>query len=178
MHGDVFTQLSLVIVAAAGISLLMRFLKQPYIMGYILTGIIAGPSLLNLIESKESFDTFSEIGIALLLFIIGLELSASVVKRLGKSVILTAMTLLFTVGTLGYVFAVAFFDFTVTEAVIAGLALFFSSTIIIAKVLSDKKCTGIYSGSRQNRKPPVRNQYRPGCFGVPKHQHHLERIYL
>ncbi len=138
MHNDVFTQLSLVIAFASVVALIMRILHQPLIMGYILTGILVGPSVFDLIHSKEAFDTFSEIGIALLLFIIGLELSVAVVKRLGKPVILTALALLSTVGTLGYLLGVAF-HFTQQEAILTGLALFFSSTIIIAKVLSDKK---------------------------------------
>ncbi len=138
MHNDVFTQLSLVIALASVVAIIMRALHQPLIMGYILTGILVGPSVFDLIHSKEAFDTFSEIGIALLLFIIGLELSVAVVKRLGKPVILTAIALLSTVGTLGYLVGTAF-HFTQQEAIITGLALFFSSTIIIAKVLSDKK---------------------------------------
>lgn len=107
-------------------------------MGYILTGIIVSPTFLHLIEEKEAFETFSEIGIALLLFIIGLELSIKVVKRLGKPAFLTAFAILGSVGTLGYLVGNAF-NFTQTESIIMGLALFFSSTIIIAKVLSDKK---------------------------------------
>lgn len=138
MSGDVFAQLSVVIVVAAGVAMIMRLLKQPLIMSYILTGIIAGPALLNLIEAKHAFETFSEIGITLLLFIIGLELSLTVIKQLGKPVFLTAGAILLSVGTLGYLLGVAF-HFTVMESVIIGLALFFSSTIIIAKVLSDKK---------------------------------------
>ncbi|MEO7904988.1 MAG: cation:proton antiporter [Candidatus Saccharimonadales bacterium] len=138
MTADVFTQLSLVIVVAAAVAMVMRLLKQPLIMGHIITGILVGPSLLNLISAKDAFATFSEIGIVLLLFIIGLELSMSVVKRLGKPVFVTGAAILLSVGTLGYLLGVAF-HFTTIEAVIVGLALFFSSTIIIAKVLSDKK---------------------------------------
>ncbi len=138
MHGDVFTELSLVIVIAATVAMIMRFLRQPLIMGYILTGIVVGPSVLKIVQSKDAFETFSEIGIALLLFIIGLELSAAVVKRLGKPVILTALALLLTIGTIGFLVINAF-GFSRTEAVLVGLALFFSSTIIIAKVLSDKR---------------------------------------
>lgn len=139
MHGsDVFAQLSLVIVVALIVSIVMRLLRQPLIMGYILTGVIVGPSFLHLIEEKEAFETFSEIGIALLLFIIGLELSVSTVRRLGKPAISTALALLLTVGTIGYVLGVLF-HFTQTESILIGLALFFSSTIIIAKMLSDKK---------------------------------------
>ncbi len=136
--GDVFTQLSVVLVVAVVMALIMRRLKQPLIVGHILTGILVGPSMLHLIEDKHSFETFSELGIALLLFIIGLELSVSVIKRLGKPVFLTAAAILATVGTIGFLVGTAF-HFTTTEAILLGLALFFSSTIIIAKVLSDKK---------------------------------------
>lgn len=136
--GDVFTQLSVVLVVATLMALLMRKLKQPLIVGHILTGILVGPSMLHLIEDKHSFETFSEIGIALLLFIIGLELSVSVIKRLGKPVFLTAAAILATVGTIGFLIGTAF-NFTSQEAILLGLAMFFSSTIIIAKVLSDKK---------------------------------------
>lgn len=138
MHNDIFTQLSLVIVVAAAISLIMRLLRQPLIMGYVITGIVVGPSFLNLIHGHDAFTTFSEIGIALLLFIIGLELSITAIKRLGKPVFITAFSLLGTIGMIGYLVGTAM-GFTLTEAIITGLALFFSSTIIIAKVLSDKK---------------------------------------
>lgn len=136
--GDVFTQLSVVLVIATVMALIMRRLKQPLIVGHILTGILVGPSLLHLIQDKHSFETFSELGIALLLFIIGLELSVGVIKRLGKPVFLTAAAILTTVGTIGFLVGTAF-HFTSQEAVLLGLAMFFSSTIIIAKVLSDKK---------------------------------------
>lgn len=137
MHGDVFLQLSIVLVVAALMSLVMRFFRQPLIIGHIITGIIVGPSIFNLIDDHVSFDTFSDIGIALLLFIIGLGLNAGVIRRLGKVVFLTALSLFLVVGTTG--FGVAhLFHFTLTEAVIIGFSLFFSSTIVIAKILSDK----------------------------------------
>ena len=138
MLGDVFTQLSIVIVVAAVIAYIVRFFKQPLLIGYILAGIVVGPSLLHLIDDKHAFETFSELGIALLLFIIGLELSVSVIKKLGKPVFLTAAALLASIATLGYLVGAAF-QFLPVESLLVGLALFFSSTIIIAKVLSDKK---------------------------------------
>jgi Kef-type K+ transport system membrane component KefB len=138
MLNDVFTQLSLVIVVAGVVSIIMRILKQPLIMGYIITGILVGPTLLHLIHEKDAFETFSEIGIALLLFIIGLELSIATIRRLGKPVFITAFALLGVMVSIGYLVGTAM-NFTTTEAILTGLALFFSSTIIIAKVLSDKK---------------------------------------
>jgi len=138
MHGDAFIQLSVVIVLAAVMAVIMRWLRQPLLIGHILTGVIVGPSVLALLDEKTLFQVYSEIGIALLLFIIGLELNAAVIRRMGKVVIVTALTLLATVGTAGFIMALLF-DFNRTEAIIMGLAVFFSSTIIIAKVLSDKR---------------------------------------
>ncbi|MFZ2544867.1 MAG: cation:proton antiporter [Candidatus Saccharimonadales bacterium] len=138
MLDGVFAQLSVVIVIAAIIAYVMRLLKQPLIVGYILTGILAGPSVLHLISDRVAFEAFSEIGIALLLFIIGLELNVKTIRRLGKPVLLTATTLLMTIGTIGFLVGTAF-EFTLTESLLIGLVMFFSSTIIIAKVLSDKK---------------------------------------
>lgn len=52
MELSIFTQISLVVAVAAALSILMRLLRQPLIMGYILTGIIVGPSLLNIVQAK------------------------------------------------------------------------------------------------------------------------------
>ena len=137
MELSVFTQISFVIAVVALVSLLMRLLKQPLIMGYILTGILVGPSVFNLVSAREEFETFSEIGIALLLFIIGLGLNASVIRSLGKVSVATTGLLMLMVGGVGY--AVGWLlGFPPTTAAILGLALFFSSTIIILKMLSDK----------------------------------------
>ena len=137
MELSIFTQLGLVIAIAAIIAIIMRLLKQPLIMGYILTGILVGPSVLNIVHAGEVFETFSEIGIALLLFIIGLGLNAGVIKSLGKVSLVTAGAILLLVGSLGYGTSLLL-GFDQMSAVFIGIALFFSSTIIILKVLSDK----------------------------------------
>ncbi len=138
MDTSIFTQLSFVIGIAAVVALVMKWLKQPLIMSYILTGILVGPSVLNLVDAKEAFESFSEIGITLLLFIIGLGMNAGVIKSLGRVSLLTASVLLGVVGTLGYVVSLAL-GFNTETSLILGLALFFSSTIIILKALSDSR---------------------------------------
>lgn len=137
MH-DVFTELSLVIVITTAVSLFMRFIKQPLILGYILSGLLVGPSALHLIHSTDTFNAYSKLGIALLLFIIGLGMNIAELRKLGRVVVLTAMASLITIGTLGFA-ASSLMGFTRTESIVVGLALFFSSTIIIVKILSDKK---------------------------------------
>lgn len=139
MHIDsVFNELSLVIVVTAVISIIMRLIKQPLILGYILAGLIVGPAGFGLIHSTEMFETFSGIGITLLLFIIGLGMSVTELKRLGSVVLLTATTTFLAIFSLGFASA-TILGFSKTEALITGLALFFSSTIIIVKILTDKK---------------------------------------
>ena len=59
MQNDVFGQLSLLIVLAAAIAMVMRALRQPLIIGHIITGIIVGPSVLGLIHDRSAFETFS-----------------------------------------------------------------------------------------------------------------------
>lgn len=134
----VFNELSLVIVATVGVSVVMRLLRQPLILGYILAGILVGPAVLGLIHSTELFEAYSSLGIALLLFIIGLGMNVGELKRLGKVVIITTLASLSVVGTAGFA-AGTLLGFSKTEAIIVGLALFFSSTIIIVKILSDKR---------------------------------------
>ncbi|HEY0965361.1 MAG TPA: cation:proton antiporter [Candidatus Saccharimonadales bacterium] len=139
MHEQhIFAELSLVFVIVALVAGLMRYLRQPLVLGYILTGILVGPLALNLIKSKEAFEGFSEIGIALLLFIIGLGMNVNVIRSLGKVSLLTAAAILVPIGGLGWLIGHAV-GFDNTTALVVGLALFFSSTIIILKALSDKK---------------------------------------
>ncbi len=135
---SVFSQLSLVIIVTAAIALFMRLIRQPLILAYILAGLLVGPSVLGLIQSPELFEVFSEIGIALLLFIIGLGLNVSELRKLGGVVTFVATVTLFTITLVGFGTS-SLLGFSKTEALITGLALFFSSTIIIVKILSDKK---------------------------------------
>ncbi len=138
MQHDLFLELSLIIAVGSGIALVMRLLRQPLIIGHILTGIIVGPSVLSLISSAETIEVFSKIGIALLLFIIGLGLNPKIVREVGKvTLIAGAFQIIFT-GLAGFVVG-ALFGLSTTESVVIGTALSFSSTIIILKLLSDKK---------------------------------------
>jgi Kef-type K+ transport system membrane component KefB len=138
MHESIFAELSLVIAIATAIALFMRIIRQPLIIGHILTGIIVGPSVLHLVQSADTIEVFSSIGIALLLFIIGLGLNPRVIKEVGKvasfaGVLQVIVTAAFAWGG-GIILGLSR-----TESVFLGVALSFSSTIIILKLLSDKK---------------------------------------
>lgn len=134
---DIFLGISLVILVVLVISFIMRILKQPLIIGYIISGIVVGPLLLNILPEGETMTTFAEMGIAFLLFIVGLHLSPKVVKEVGGISLITAVgQVIFTIS-IGFALALAF-GFTKTTSIYIAIALSFSSTIIIMKLLSDK----------------------------------------
>jgi len=135
-----FLEVGLVIGLATLVSFLVRFLKQPLIIGYILTGIIVGPSLLNLIGSTDTIALFSHMGIALLLFLVGLGLSPKVIKEVGVVSLITGIGQVIFTTLLGFAIA-TLFGFSLLSSLYIGLALSFSSTIIIMKLLSDKNDT-------------------------------------
>lgn len=140
MDSTVFTQLSFVVAIVVIVSLIMRALNQPLIMGYILTGVIVGPDFLHLIHDQEAFHSFSVIGITLLLFIIGLGLNTNVIGSMGKVSLVTSTAVLPIFAALAFAACKLLGFDTITSAVLS-VALFFSSTIVVLKALSDSKET-------------------------------------
>ncbi len=122
---SIFSELSLVIVVTAAVSILMKVIRQPLILGYILAGLIVGPTFLNLIHSTELFQAFSSLGITLLLFIVGLGMNIGELRKLGKVVMLIASASFFSILLLGFAIS-NLFGFSKTEALIIGLCLFFA----------------------------------------------------
>jgi len=127
--------------------LIMHILKQPLIIGHIITGIIVGPTLLGIVDvhSEELMEVFSKIGIALLLFIIGLGLNPKVIKDLGKVSIVVGGSQVVITALIGGLLA-GVFGYDLVPSLAIGVALAFSSTIIILKLLSDKKEHGRLHG--------------------------------
>ena len=137
MH-SIFAELSLVIAVGVGISLIMRIIGQPLIIGHILTGLLVGPAALNLIKYPDTIQVFSDFGIALLLFIVGLGLNPRIIKEVGKIAGFIALFKVLLTTIFGFAIAKSF-GYQNTAALYIGLGLSFSSTIIILKLLADKK---------------------------------------
>jgi Kef-type K+ transport system membrane component KefB len=138
MQSNVFTALSVIIVIASLMALIMRLVRQPLIIGYILTGVIVGPFAFHVLKSASTIETFSNIGIALLLFIIGLGLNPKVIREVGRIAGAVGIIEVLIVSAAGW-FAGRLAGLDFRQSVFLGVALSFSSTIIILKLLSDKK---------------------------------------
>ena len=134
---NIFIEISIILVLATVIAAVMRILKQPAIIGYILTGVIVSPFFLNLIKSQDTLVIFSQIGVAFLLFIVGLSLNPKVIKEVGKASLITGIGQVIFTSLIGF-FIARFLGFELITALYIAVALTFSSTIIIMKLLSDK----------------------------------------
>ncbi|KKS31366.1 hypothetical protein A2380_02685 [candidate division WWE3 bacterium RIFOXYB1_FULL_43_24] len=135
---NIFAELSLVLVVAAVLSGIMRILKQPLVVGYVLTGLLVGPHMLGFVKTGEEMSIFSEMGIAILLFIVGLHLNPKELKHFGSASILIGLFQILFTTLFGFLIS-QFLNFSITESLYIGLALSFSSTIVVLKFLSDKK---------------------------------------
>ena len=137
MSTQIFLELGLLIIAATLFGYIARKLRQPLIIGYIVVGVFLGPVFLNLVQDVESFRALSELGILLLLFLAGLELNTRVLKEVGSVSLMAGLAqIVFTF--LGGVFVAGFLGFDFVQSVYVSLALTFSSTVIVVKLLSDK----------------------------------------
>lgn len=138
-------QLGLIIIVSTVFGYLVKALKQPAIIAYIFAGFILGPYGLSIITNRSEIISLSELGIAFLLFVVGLELNLGKLKRVGKEILLvsilqTSLTFLFTY------LVFFFFGFTFIQSLYLGLATAFSSTMVVIKLLSDRKKVGSLQG--------------------------------
>ena len=137
MLESVFVELSIIIVIATVIAGIMRLLRQPLIIGYILTGVLVSPYFLNVVQSTDDITTFAHIGIALLLFMVGLNMNPSIIKGVGKVSLITGIGQVIFTSVIGFFISI-FLGFSTIVSIYIAVALTFSSTIIIMKLLSDK----------------------------------------
>ena len=133
-----FAEVATLLMLAALVGFVGILLRQPLIVSFIAVGIMAGPSMLDLVHAEEQIHLLSEIGIAVLLFLVGIKLDIKLVRSLGAVALVTGLgQVAFTAG-FGFFIGLAMGLDAVT-AIYVAVALTFSSTIIIVKLLSDKR---------------------------------------
>ncbi|WP_200833852.1 cation:proton antiporter [Tabrizicola flagellatus] len=133
-----FAEVALLLVMAAGVGLIGTLARQPLIVSFIAVGLIAGPSALDLVRSDAQIALLSELGIAVLLFLVGIKLDVKLIRSLGVVSVLTGLGQVGFTAVFGYIIGLALGLDPVTSLYVA-VALTFSSTIIIVKLLSDKR---------------------------------------
>lgn len=138
MEIGIFEQIAgvlFVCMIAGGAALVLR---QPLVVGLIAAGIAVGPELLGLVDETAEIELLAKLGIALLLFIVGLKLDVRLIGRLGPVALATGLGQVLFTSVVGFFIAVAL-GFDTVPALYIAVALTFSSTIIIVKLLTDKR---------------------------------------
>jgi Kef-type K+ transport system membrane component KefB len=138
MEFGVFEQIAgvlFVCMLAGGAALLLR---QPLVVGLIAAGIAVGPELLGLVDETADIELLAKLGIALLLFIVGLKLDVRLIGRLGPVALATGLGQVIFTSVIGFLIALGL-GFDTVPALYIAVALTFSSTIIIVKLLTDKR---------------------------------------
>jgi Kef-type K+ transport system membrane component KefB len=132
----ILRDMGIILLAATAFALVARRLNMPTIVVYILAGLALGP-LAGLLEVTDAIHMISEVGIALLLFLVGLELSLDKIRDVGKVAIVAGLgQVVFTAA--GGVGLSLLLGFTLMESVFLGTALTFSSTVVVVKLLTQK----------------------------------------
>jgi Kef-type K+ transport system membrane component KefB len=139
MLDNIFLQMSVLMGLTVSIAFIVRLLKQPLMIAYIIAGIVAGPVFLGVIHhEQESFHAFAELGVVLLLYVVGLSLNFEYIKRVGKGAIIGGVGQVLFTGAVGW-FLLRVIGFSMTSSIFLAIATTFSSTIVIIKLLTDKK---------------------------------------
>jgi len=132
-----FFDLAMIIIFATILALIAKLFKQPSILAYILTGVLLGPVVFGVIKQSDFLISLSDIGIAFLLFIVGLSLNFRILKEVGKISLITGIGQVIFTSVIGYVI-IKLLGISTIPAIYIAVALTFSSTIIVVKLLSDK----------------------------------------
>jgi Kef-type K+ transport system membrane component KefB len=133
----VFYEFAALLLASALVGLLALHLRQPLIVAFIVVGILAGPSAFDWVHAHDQIELLAQIGVTVLLFVVGLKLDLHLVRHIGPVALATGL------GQLGFTILFGFMlslglGMAPVKALYIAVALTFSSTIIIVKLLSDK----------------------------------------
>ncbi len=138
MFDTVFVQIGAIVGISAIGGALALLLRQPLIVAFIAVGILLGPSGFGWVSQSSEIELFARLGIALLLFVVGLKLDLHIIRTVGPVALATGLGQVIFTSVVGYLIALALGMAPVTALYVA-VALTFSSTIIIVKLLSDKR---------------------------------------
>ncbi|MDP2389317.1 MAG: cation:proton antiporter, partial [Acidobacteriota bacterium] len=138
LSGNAFAEIAQILLAAALVGAVGTWLRQPLIVSFIAVGILVGPAGLGLVTQHEEIALLASIGISLLLFVVGLKLDFQTIRTLGPVSLATGIGQIIFTSVIGFLIAVAL-GMNPLSATYVAVALTFSSTIIIVKLLSDKR---------------------------------------
>lgn len=141
------TQITLIVLFALAGGLIFSWVKQPPILGYILCGMVLGPSGFAVVSSRETISFASELGIIFLMFAVGFELHLNKLKNIWKIALGTSLGQILISFLLMYALSF-YFKWSMILTVLFGFIVALSSTSVIVKILETLKQTDTENGQR------------------------------
>jgi CPA2 family monovalent cation:H+ antiporter-2 len=135
---DPVVAIAILLAAALVGGMIAHRLKQPIILGYLVIGIAIGPHALGFVEDLEIIEAVAIIGVALLMFTLGLEISISQLREVGKLGIWGGIIQILVTFSLGLVIGFTLFNWPIQQAMLFGLIISLSSTVVCLKLLMDR----------------------------------------
>jgi Kef-type K+ transport system membrane component KefB/Trk K+ transport system NAD-binding subunit len=133
-----FAEIASVLLVASALGAVGMWLRQPLIVTFIVVGLLVGPAGFGFVTEHEQVELLASVGISLLLFVVGLKLDTTMIRTVGPVALATGVGQVVFTSVIGYFIALAL-GFAPVPALYLAVALTFSSTIIIVKLLSDKR---------------------------------------
>ena len=137
MVDDLLGQVGLVLLVCVVVGALAIAVRLPLLVGLLIGGVIVGPDVLGLVASSPEIELLGEIGIAMLLFVVGLKLDPRLVRQLGPVVLVAGTLQVFTTAALAFAIGRGF-GVEVVPALYLAAAMSFSSTVVVIKLLADR----------------------------------------
>ena len=136
--GQIIQDFAVIMIVASIMALISYKLKQPLVIGYIIAGIIIGPHTppFSLILHLDILNLFAEIGVILLLFVVGMEFPIEKLKNIGKKALVIAMTEAFGTFAIGFVVSQSL-HYSVYNSLFLALAVSVTSTVIVMRILEE-----------------------------------------
>jgi len=135
-HGP-FAEFALLLIISAAVGAIALSLRQPLLISYIVVGILLGPAVFGPVNAEDQIHLLAEVGVAVLLFVVGLKLDLAHIRNIGPVALATGLGQLTFTIVFGFALTLLMGK-SAMEALYIAVALTFSSTIIIVKLLSDK----------------------------------------
>lgn len=135
---DAFYEITALLLFAAALGGIAVRLRQPLILAFVAVGVAVSPSALGWIAAHEQVELLAQLGISLLLFVVGLKLDLLLIRSLGIVAVTAGVAQIVFSAGIGFLLALVL-GVETTAALYVAVALTFSSTIIVVKLLSDKR---------------------------------------
>lgn len=138
MLDSVFLEIAVLLALCAGLGIVALLLRQPLIVAFIAAGVLVGPAGFGVLDPEGVIEVLADIGVAVLLFVVGLKLDVRLVRSVGPVALAAGLGQIGATAAAGFAICLSFGLPPVTSLYLA-VALAFSSTIVVVKLLSDKK---------------------------------------